>query len=201
MNTSILLNDIANSIQTEPNKILGCYLFGSVVYETANEDSDWDVLLITEGDYDEIEYVIGNYNIHRITPAVFEELVRLNHIKAVECLFAPKWAQLKPYPIEFKLNHILFRQSISHTVSNSWVKCKKKLEQGDYYIGIKSLFHSLRIASFGIQLAAEGNIVFSSMNFAWDDLNNRKWTWEELKEKYQPIRNNLMSVFRKFCEK
>jgi predicted nucleotidyltransferase len=201
MNTSALFDEIANSVSIHHDKILGCYLFGSVVYGTANEDSDWDVMLIADGDTDEIEYVIGNFNIHRITPRVFEELVRLNHIKAVECLYAPQWAQLKAYPITFEFNPMFFRQSVSHTVSNSWVKCKKKLEQGDYYIGIKSLFHSLRIASFGIQFSMKREIQFDYCNIYWRELSEKEWNWEELKEKYQPIKNALLTVFRENCRK
>lgn len=193
--------EVYNAVGKHPKLIKGCYIFGSRVYGTASEESDWDIILVANASSPNVEYNVGKFNIHIIVPSEFEKLVRDNHIKVIECLFAPKWAQLKPYPIEFVFKPDSFRHNVSHTVSNSWVKCKKKLGQGDYYIGIKSLFHSLRIASFGLQFAVEGDIIFSSMNDVWDDLKSREWTWEELKEKYQPRRNELLTTFRKFCEK
>jgi predicted nucleotidyltransferase len=201
MNNIPTFEEVYTAVGKHPKLIKGCYIFGSRVYGTASDDSDWDIILVANAPSPDVEYNVGKFNIHIIVPDLFEKLVRDNHIKAIECIFAPQWAQLKPYPIEFVFKPDSFRHNVSHTVSNSWVKCKKKLEQGDYYIGIKSLFHSLRIVSFGIQFAVEGYIVFSTMNYVWDDLNNREWSWEELKEKYQPIRNNLMSAFRKYCEK
>jgi len=193
---------ISELISLPIENILGCYIYGSYVYGTNTATSDCDILVVTNTIKDEVQLPpIGVYDIHLINDELFEKMVRDNHIKAVECLFASPWAQLKPYPIEFVFNESGFRSSVSHTVSNSWVKCKKKLEQGDYHTGIKSLFHSLRIASFGIQLAVEGDIVFCTMNFVWDDLNNKKWSWDEIVEKYQPIRNNIMTQFRKYCNK
>jgi predicted nucleotidyltransferase len=201
MNNVPTFDEVCKAVNKRPEFIKGCYIFGSRVYGTASENSDWDIILVANASSPDVEYNVDKFNIHIIVPDLFEKLVRDNHIKAIECIFAPEWAQLKPYPIEFVFKPDSFRHNISHTVSNSWVKSKKKLTQGDYYIGIKSIYHSLRIASFGIQFAVHRDIVFSTMNWMWDDLNNRTWTWEELQEKYQPIRNNLLTNFRTLCEK
>jgi hypothetical protein len=75
------------------------------------------------------------------------------------------------------------------------------LEQGDYYIGLKSLFHALRIAKFGIQFVESQSIDFKSSNWIWTKLSSREWTWDELKEYWQPTRNELLTTFRSFCEK
>lgn len=193
--------EVYTAVGKHPKLIKGCYIFGSRVYGTASESSDWDIILVANAPSPDVEYNVGKFNIHIIVPDLFEKLVRDNHIKAIECIFAPQWAQLKPYPIEFVFKPDSFRHNVSHTVSNSWVKCKKKLEQGDYYIGIKSLFHSLRIAGFGIQFTMSREIKFDYYNIYWKELSEREWSWEELKEKYQPIKNAKMTVFRQYCKK
>ncbi len=195
------LEDISKITGKHPKLIHGCYLFGSRVYGTASIDSDWDIILIANASSPDVEYKIGDFNIHIVVPNQFKEWVRVNHIKAIECLFAPDWAIIKPFEIDFKFRDDRFRHNISHTVSNSWVKCKKKLAQGDYYIGIKSIFHALRIVSFGIEFAKSRKITFDSMNWLWEELNTKEWTWEELKDKYQPLRNILLTEFRTFVEK
>lgn len=197
------LEEICNEVQKHPKMVKGCYVFGSHVYGTSNESSDWDITLIANASAPEVEYKSDKLNIHILTPDKFAKDIRDNHIRAIECIFAPEWAIIKPViqRDDFVFKPESFRHNVSHTVSNSWVKCKKKLEQGDYHIGIKSMFHSLRIAEFGIQFAKTGEIVFDRSNHIWSELSSKTWTWPELKEKYQPLRNELMTRFRELAEK
>lgn len=80
------------------------------------------------------------------------------------------------------------------------------MAQNDDYIGKKSLFHSLRIADFGIQIAKEGKITSFTKPYSKNLVNESYMsllndvmslnTWDELKEKYQNIANNLRTEFR-----
>lgn len=104
--------------------------------------------------------------------------------------------------IDFKLDLIKLKHFVSHINSNSWVKSKKKITQGDYYIGIKSIFHSMRIVMFGIQLAKYGVITdFTCANTLWKELNGSKFTWTQLDKKYKEYNNSLLSEFRKLSKK
>lgn len=181
--------------------VKGCYIFGSRVYGTSTEHSDWDIILIANAPQDEIELNVGKFNIHIVSPYKFTEWVNMNHIKAVECLFAPDWARILDFDVDFVYNEARFRHTISHTVSNSWVKCKKKLLQSEYRTGIKSIFHSLRIADFGIQFAESSEIQFHSSNWIWDELQSREWNWLDLKSEYQSLKNERLSQFRLVCKK
>jgi len=195
------LEEICTAVNKNQKMVSGCYVFGSQVYGTADRRSDWDIILIANSSSPEVEYNVGNLNIHVIVPDVFMEYVRVNHIKALECLYAPKWAQIKPFDCDFTFKEDSFRHNISHTVSNSWVKCKKKLMQSDYRIGVKSMFHALRIADFGIQFAKTGKIEFGSMNWVWKEIESREWNWLELQNRFQPLRNELLTEFRKLANK
>jgi hypothetical protein len=157
--------------------------------------------LVANASAPEVEVKTPEYNVHIIVPDVFAKYVKDNHIKGIECVFAPDWAKIVEYPIEFIYKPESFRHNISHTVSNSWVKCKKKLEQDEYYIGVKSLFHALRIADFGIQFAKNGMIDYSTCNEIWREINSRKWTWEELDKRFKSVRNEKLSQFRQLTTK
>ena len=155
----------------------------------------------------------GLYNIHVYTPKKFKEDLEWHRINNLECIFAPDWAKLKEdIKWDFKVDGSKLRHAISHVSSNSWVKCKKKLEHGEYYIGIKSLFHSIRIPMFGVQIAKFGKIVdFSEANYIWDDLtfkdkphylrDKSEWSWNDLDKKWRPVVNSVLTEFRKLASK
>ncbi|KAL9646506.1 hypothetical protein ABK040_006565 [Willaertia magna] len=91
-----------------------------------------------------------------------------------------------------------FRKPISAKSNNSFVKAKKKIiVEKELKIGLKSLFHSLRILHFGIQIAKHGKIInFEEATELYKDIvvkymnlfNEGKITneqiWYELNEKY-----------------
>jgi hypothetical protein len=145
----------------------------------------------------------GLFNIHVYTPDKFKADLEWHRINNLECIWAPDWAKLKEtIKYDLKLNLVKLRHATSHVSSNSWVKCKKKLEQDDYYIGVKSLFHSLRIPMFATQIAISGRITdFSCANFIWNKIRSKRWTWEELDEEFRELRNEILTDFRKVAEK
>lgn len=186
------------------NRVKCIYVFGSRVYSNINKNSDWDFIMIANNDVSNQEIRSGDFNIHVIVPDEFEKMLKAHHPGAIECFFAPQeFRLLETIKFDFKISIPSLRHSFSHVSSNSWVKCKKKLEQGDYYIGIKSLFHSLRIPMFGIQIAKDGFISdFSCANKINDILISKNdWTWEELDEKYRALRNQILTDFRKVTQK
>ena len=149
-----------------------------------------------------IEIKSDLYNIHIYTPKKFQEDLDWHMPKNIECLFSPQWTKLQEnIKFNFSLDIKKLRHATSHVSSNSWVKCKKKLEIGDYHTGVKSLFHSLRIPIFSTQLVKTGEIDFSSANYIWDKLKSKVWNWEELDLEFREMRNNILTEFRKVTEK
>jgi predicted nucleotidyltransferase len=197
----INLNEVVKATGLHPTRIQNVYVFGSRIYKTASENSDWDLLVIAKTPYPEKELVVENFNIHILTLDRFLEGLKQHHIGRIESLMSPIILK-EDIKIPFELKITSLRHSISHICSNSWVKSKKKLEQGDYYIGIKSLFHSLRIAEFGIQLVKYGKIIdWQISNYLWDKLKSKTWTWQELDKEFRLQKNSLMTEFRSLTEK
>ena len=101
------------------------------------------------------------------------------------------------------------RMSISTIASNSWVKGKKKLlVSGDYDVklAIKSVFHSLRILDYGIQIATSGKVYeWDSMNYVLEDLRKlsyqREDLWNAIDTKYRKVFNSKSSEFKSLAPK
>jgi predicted nucleotidyltransferase len=181
-------------------RVINAYIFGSRIYGTETSESDYDILIIAKTPWPERELKIDNYNIHILSMDRFMEGLKQHNIRNIECLFSP--LKFIKEGINYEVNIKGLRHSISHTTSNSWVKAKKKIEQGDYSIGIKSLFHSLRISMYGKQLCEKGYIEdWKCANYIWEELQSKKWTWEELDNNYRLLRNKLSTDFKNVASK
>jgi hypothetical protein len=190
------------------NNVLNIYQFGSRVYESHNKDSDYDYILIAKEYFDP-----KDINIHVHTIENFQQLLDNHDIQTLECYFLPDKYILKYNYSNFTfiLDKSKLRTSISTISSNSWVKGKKKLiVQGDYDVNlaIKSLYHSLRIINFGIQIALHGKIIdYTSYNYILTDLRKLAEQyqsvelWNAIDTKYRELYNKSRTHFKKLCPK
>lgn len=198
--------NIVNLIK-DPN-VLNIYMFGSKVYGSDTPESDTDYIVIAEEFFDS-----KNTDIHVYTVENFKSLLVRHDIQALECVCLDRKFILKEM-IKFDIPVIdksKLRVSISTIASNSWVKGKKKLTvTGDYNVNlaIKSIFHSLRILDFGIQLAQSGKIQrFDSSNFILGDLKKIAGEyqsvelWNKIDDKYRKIYNSRSSHFKELAPK
>jgi hypothetical protein len=197
------LEQILDKSGIHPLRAKACYVFGSRVYGNHKNESDWDIKLIANGTMSNVELRRGLYNIHIITPQDFEQQLKEHKPGSVECVLGPDKFRIKDGDFPFKLSIPSLRHSFSHTSSNSWVKAKKKIEKGDYEVGVKSLFHSMRIPMLGTQIAEHGKIIdWTVANDIHKKLWSRyDWTWEELDEEFREQKNNILTEFRKVTTK
>ena len=181
---------------------INIYEWGSRVYQTATEFSDWDYIAIVPDDFpeerDQYEFENHTYNIEHES----EWLAKLkrNSVEALECLsLSPKFIVKKTKSYPFTFNPDGAHAAISERASIAWVKGKKKLtieKDFDWRGGKKSIWHSLRLYMFGTQCAQYGSIVdFTEANSYYNDIvvakhgNTGKEEWEYLKESYHDLNN------------
>jgi len=169
-----------------PQDIVGFYNFGSRVYGTSTCKSDYDFVIIFKSDKDEnFLYESNDIDIHFYSIIAFEKLLQNHDIMALEIYFCTK--PIIEYVTYLELDWVKLRSSISGKSSNSLIKAFKKitLDEEDSYIGIKSLFHSLRIMEYGIQIANNFKIIdFQASNKYWKDILKRLES-EELIDIYE----------------
>lgn len=181
---------------TVEHKVLSTLIFGSHMYGTNNGNSDNDYVLIAQAN-ERLEYNTVDD-------------------KGNDCIvydvdsFADAIADMKMQAVEVALyNGVLkrvivdlekLRREVSSIASNSYVKCKKKLADGEDYIGLKSLFHSLRILMFGTQIARFGKIIdWQCANEYYDEIFAIGADWDSLHKRFKPVYNQLKSEFKKYA--
>lgn len=176
------------------------YMYGSCVYGTNTVKSDKDYIVVSDIITDK-HIQIENEEFNVYSSQKFQEKLDKNEIDVLECMFLDKKFILKEEKkFSFEINKDALKNSIGKTSSNSYVKCHKKLTvEKDYnpYIGKKSLWHSLRIIMFGIQIAKTGKIYdYTQANKYYKDILEMPDSWENIKFVYQPIYNTLKTKWR-----
>lgn len=191
--------------------------FGSKVYGTLTEKSDNDIVVILDSDvqfYEVSVFKEYNLDLHIISFREFERLLQKHDIMALEVFYSNEDDLRKHF--NFNIIHDTLRRSVSSVCGNSWSKCRKKLgipEESDY-IAIKSLFHSIRILSYGIDLSKDGKIDFKNILIdantgekitcenLWNNIQQKYgagWRWSEFKAQYTPLQNANATYFRKLA--
>lgn len=185
---------------------LNIYHYGSFVYGTFQDGvSDYDYIVIFPDkfqDFNGRQFEKDNYQYSFYTQSTWQEKLNNNDVDAIETYFLPQKFIIKEtvkFQTEIKKEKI--RENFSKTASNSFVKCKKKLTVKKDFAprtGKKSLWHSLRILEFGIQILKYGKILnYNSMKHLYNVIvNNENDNWEYFKENYQKIYNNLKTQFK-----
>lgn len=186
---------------------INIYHYGSYVYGTYVEGvSDMDYIIIVPDlmqNLDGHQFECDNTQCTVYTEATWQRMLDQCDVGAIECYFLPEKFIVKEDEIFIAdITREKIRNSFSRVASNSFVKCKKKLEvEKDYSptVGKKSLWHSLRIIDFGIQILTQGSIVnYSSMNHLYKEIvKSDRNDWTFFKEWYKPIYNALKTKFRR----
>ncbi len=210
------------TLEDNNNNIICCLLYGSRVYGTNNEQSDYDFIAVVKDKHDlkintEVIKIAKEklgidmkqnikVDVHPYTEEEFLTGLNGMEVSFLECVsggFGKTLFYGKEYEVP-KINFTLLRDSFSRKASNSWVKCKKKFivpEDFNPYIGKKSAWHSLRILDFGKQVADNGKIIdFGSVNHLYDDVMSLE-SWEEVEQKYKTVYNAFATEFKKSAPK
>jgi hypothetical protein len=178
--------------------------YGSRVYGTHSDKSDYDYNTVVS---DNCSIKTGtevrhhDINITVYSKSDWQQQLDNHKIHSMEAFYNPDGECRRRF--NFSLNLGKLRNELSQKASHSFVKAKKKIEvERDFLVGWKSLFHSLRILNFGLQIATTEKIDFSAANHFWFDIiGEPHYDWPFFKQKYQPIYNELATEFRKVAPK
>lgn len=186
------------------NKAINIYEWGSRVYQTATDFSDWDYIAVVPNNFpkEPDQYDFGNHTYNIEHESEWVSKIQRNSVEVLECIsLTPKFIVKERRVFPFIFNPDGAHAAISERASIAWVKGKKKLtieKDFDWRGGKKSIWHSLRLYLFGIQCARYGNIIdFTGANQYYEDIvvkrhgNTGKEEWEYLKKTYHQLNNAL----------
>lgn len=188
--------------------------YGSAVYKNKKPE-DHDFIIISDKDNFQESFILNEIKIEvtNYSNEDFKRLLNNHEISILECIFINHKNKYLNEGIhkeinDFNIDKAKLRESISSKSSNSYVKAKKKItieKDFDLKISLKSLWHSIRMIDFGIQIIENGFIDPTQSNKLYDNilkdyliLNN---DWDRINEKYKPIFNTTSSHFKKICPK
>ena len=195
----ITTEEIIDIIKIHPLKIRNIYLYGSRVYGNARDDSDYDFLVVGCTMLEKQEFRHENLNIHVHVPNVFLDGLREYQMQYLECIYAPPFAILQEKLIQPDKNFSLKTEMLKYKGMNhsfsAFHKAKQRVNDGDLYKGVKSLWHSFRILQFFKQIVDNQSIVdFSSANHYWEmmleDMELQD-EWNFYRNKYLPMKIEL----------
>ena len=189
-------------------KVLNIYQWGSRVYGCFTDKSDYDYNIIVSDDYENFinNIEVGDIHMNFYKLSTWLDMIKLNRIEVLECLFADEQFILKEsMKFDLVINQVELRKSISQICSNAYDKARKKLIiTKDFvpYTAKKSLWHCIRILLFGIQCARDGKITdYSEANKYYNEIvRNESNDWFYYKANWHVFCNNLRSEFRKYSE-
>jgi predicted nucleotidyltransferase len=199
------IEEVIKASGVHPLKVRNVYLYGSRVYGTAREGSDYDIIMIASHllAHEEKRATVNGVllNIHIITPDKFLADLKMHNIMNLECLFAPEWAILQEklnLPVEINVKKLI-KNNLAQSYS-SWQGGKMKIQKYDFHRGLKSIFHSLRMIMFANQIAEDGKIVdFSVANHLYSEIVDcDEIEWSYFREKYLPLKIELEDKLKSF---
>jgi hypothetical protein len=201
---------VISNFDLHDKDVLNIYLYGSRVYGTASSKSDWDYIIVLKdggGEQNTIPGKEANTDGTLINSKFFAAGIEEHQPPLLECIFLPQnkiVLQRQSFPFTLSKNKV--RDTFSWRVGHSWSKAGKKMtvaKDRNLYIAKKSLFHSFRILSFGIQIAREGRIVdYGAMNALWDEIAAcDRDDWPYYNSTYKKRWNALKSELRLLAPK
>jgi len=193
--------DILALTGLHPSKLRNIYVFGSRVYGTYTINSDIDLIVIACSMAVNQEIHEGIYNIHITTPDAFKEQLDNHDVHCLECIYAPREAQIMAtidYLKDFKLDMGQLKKMLISQSAWAWSKAQRRIEKGNIIGGAKSLFHSLRILNFGIQIVNSGKITnFRKANHFWDEIRNFDGLeWQDYQDMWKNTKKQLMKQLK-----
>lgn len=195
-----MIQTLLNQLQQQYSQC-NIYLYGSHVYKTNGEKSDYDFIIVGNLTSDDsIKTEFGD--LHFYSKEDFDQLLAQQEISAIECYFLPEEFKRERFALTWTLNLEHLRSSCSQKSSNSWVKANKKLTvENEPYIAQKSLFHSLRILNFAIEIAVTGKLTNFDSKSLWNEVSSLPLDWELWKSHFKTRYNSLKSEFKKVAPK
>eukprot|EP01080_Neovahlkampfia_damariscottae_P004703 gene4703-8287_t len=200
-------DELLSLIKLDPTEIINLYQYGSRVYGTFHEKSDWDYTVIVKGNSYKQKNTLKyqNFDINFYGEKEFEKEISNFSAKALEYLFLPsKFVPIQnvDYAKEFKKDGKKIANSFINSSKDSWTSAETHWNLNKYNKSKKKIFHTIRTLLFGIQILKKDKIYdYEEGNTYYKEIMKDKFkTFEEVKQKYYKVVKNLMAELEKLSK-
>ena len=198
----INMDEIIDLTKIHPARVRNIYLYGSRVYGSNKEDSDYDIMMVAPHIFSRDQFITSKYNINVHIPDVFEDELRGHDMIALECLWSPDFARLKikeDYESKFILDIPKLKVKLLSQSHSVWHQAKMAIKDCDILRGQKRVAHALKILMFGIQIVENGKIVdFSEVAPIYKEVSDfNGLEWDDYRDRYLPLKKDLENNLKK----
>jgi predicted nucleotidyltransferase len=208
------LEDLLNYFpELKQTKLLNVYLFGSRLFGTATEKSDFDFLIICD-DYNG-DFVLNRNEEPSIDLSIMssktfkQKVLNLSYHELITIWFPKEYIFLELLPGIEILNHEIdtskLRSTLSLQAKQVWERSKEKFEMKDYQRGKKGITHALRIFELGSQIAKDGIIsdfsLANEFHFLMFEKYQKEENWKTVNEVFRPMYIEKHEIFKKNAPK
>lgn len=164
------LEEICSKFNINPNDILNAYCYGSRVYGTNTEDSDYDYILVHKSAFigpDKNAFKEnaktsddGKIQIINFSRTGFKAELETFNMSCLECMFLPEEFIIQE-KVKYKIDRFDIRDFVKNVIikaSDSWFSAKTALKEGNTEFASKAFYHSFRILDFAYQIKTYGKI-------------------------------------------
>ena len=185
--------EICSALNIDYNNVVNIYSYGSQVYGTATEESDYDYIivfkqaLLSSGAFKDNAISSVDRKIQGVCYSRCGFIDALNNyqIAALECLFLSDEFIVQK-KMEFKMQYFRPKdivKKIVTTASSSWHFAHLAFQDDEIEDSMKNIYHAIRILNFGLQIleykkivnynAVEiKNVIYNDTNFKPNNYHN-----------------------------
>jgi predicted nucleotidyltransferase len=198
------LNKILKQNDYNIEDIVNIYLVGSYLFETNNENSDFDFSLIIKGDYFDGRRTLddGLYNLNLYHVDYFKLLIKEQCVDALMCLWIPekfKIFETKNFDSLFRLNVKKLHQQFIHEASLNWNKAKGNFSKNKKF-SLKYVAHCFRKLMFAVQIWKNKKMIdYTAGNDYYKELFNQEYeSWKEIESKFYQDFSDLVHSMKDY---
>lgn len=204
---AVTAGEVLSELNLEESKVLNIYQFGSRVYGTNNDKSDFDVAIVFDGYFPAKKNTLtyGKFDVNFFSLKEFTELMEQHKMNILENVFAPRANVLLEkvdFRAMFKLDKVKLKDTLKFTVEECITTANRLWDEGVFMKAKKKVFHAIRFTVLATQIARHGTIQnISEANGVFRDLMKARMnTREEFQKFYNPILSQAVNAFKSACE-
>lgn len=191
---------ILKELQIDILDLINVHIYGSRVYGTYNDNSDYDLLIILKDDLSPgiQQTTIGNCDITIKSLQEIKTELLLNNIQRLELLWSPVLINNVDLADLFVFDQQLLRTSVATTSTKCLAYAKILwLKENNIEKSKKNIFHSIRYVYFGIQIIKHGKITdYQEANtYLYEIINDTSTDWKHFDNTYGKYAKELYKHF------